>query len=594
MGKRRQQILTGYRGLNIWRTGQKLFWSYWRTEERKKATLLLGAIIILNLLSVYLLVLLNDWYNDFYNALQVYDYARFWPLIGYFALLAFIYIALAVYAIYLCQVLQINWRQRMTRECLSLWLKGKAYYHLERTASAQENTTALGTDNPDQRISEDVSLFAELSLSLFVGFLKALSTLIAFAVVLWHLSSNIALPFGGQEIYVPGYMLWVSMIYSIVGTYLAHRAGRRLISLSVNQQHYEADFRFAMMRARENAESIAFYGGEREERRGMDERFALAVKNFWGLMRQTKILNFYSNSYAQLAIIVPLLLAAPGYFSGVMALGGLMQTISAFGRVQDSMSYFVDSYASIANLAAVTRRLGGFAQHMEAASQTKGQVTWQEDATGNVTLEALTVSLPAGETLLQPMQAKFMAGQKIIVTGASGAGKSTLLRALAGLWPFAKGKVSLPQRHDLLFLPQRPYLPLGTLAKAVAYPDAPEGRETEIHEVLQAVGLGKLQNRLTEVADWSHILSLGEQQRVAFARILLRQPRWAFLDEATSALDEKAERELYALLCTRLPQLGLTSVAHREELRAFHERELHLDGAGGFTLKDLNLGRQGA
>ena len=563
---------------SVWRICRAIVRGYWFSEEKWKARGLLAVVIALNFVAVGMLVLINDWYNEFYNALQAYEYELFWPLVGKFAFLAFVHIAVAVYAIYLRQMLQIKWRTWLTDRYLARWMENRAYYKLE--------TLAEGTDNPDQRISEDIGQFVELTLTLSVGFLKQLTTLAAFAVVLWNLSGVLTVPVGSWEFHIYGYMLWFSLIYSILGTVGAHRVGRKLIGLNFEKQRFEADFRFSMMRVRENSESVAFYGGEAQEMRGFFERFARVIGNFRELMRQTKILNFYINGYAQLAIIVPLVMAAPRYFGGEMALGGLMQTISAFGKVQDALSYFVEAYGSIAEYAAVVRRLRGFTAHMEEVDAKESAVMLSKSS-GGLEVEELCVSLPDGTELLQGCSFSLAPGEALLVTGASGAGKSTLLRALAGLWPFAHGRAAFPANEKRLFLSQRPYLPLGTLARAVAYPLTAQGPREEMERALRLVGMGAFLPRLDETADWSHILSLGEQQRIAFARILLVRPAWAFLDEATSALDEAREQEMYEMLAHELPEMGIVSVGHRSTLREQHERELHLDGAGGFSTRVL-------
>ncbi|WP_314624228.1 ABC transporter ATP-binding protein/permease [uncultured Selenomonas sp.] len=551
---------------------------YWFSEEKWKARGLLAVVIALNFIAVGMLVMINDWYNEFYNALQAYAYELFWPLVGKFAVLAFLHIAVAVYAIYLRQMLQIKWRSWLTERYLSRWMAHRSYYKLE--------TLAEGTDNPDQRISEDIGQFVDLTLSLFVGFLKQLTTLAAFAVVLWNLSGVLTVPVGSWEFQIYGYMLWFSLIYSILGTVGAHRVGKKLIGLNFEKQRFEADFRFSMMRVRENSESVAFYGGEAQEVQGFKERFARVIGNFWELMRQTKILNFYINGYAQLAIIVPLIMAAPRYFGGEMALGGLMQTISAFGRVQDALSYFVEAYGTIAEYAAVVRRLSGFTAHMEEVEAKESAVA-SEASPGGFAAEGIFVALPDGTELLRDCSFSLAAGGSLLVTGVSGAGKSTLLRTLAGLWPFARGRAAFPKGGRRLFLSQRPYLPLGTLARAVSYPLTAEGPRSEMERALRLVGMESFLARLDEEADWSHILSLGEQQRIAFARILLVRPAWVFLDEATSALDEAREKELYEMLARELPEMGRVSVGHRSTLVAYHERELRLDGAGGFSTRLL-------
>ena len=438
----------------------QLFKGYWSSPEKWKARGLLASVIALNLIMVYLLVQINDWYRVFYDALQAYDRDSFWPLIGKFTGLAFLYIVIAVYAVYLRQMLTINWRTWMTEQYLSRWMRGQVYYRLQVLRS--------DTDNPDQRISEDINQFVSLTLTLLVGILKQLTTLGAFSVVLWNLSGAITVPVGTAEFTIYGYMFWLSLLYSGLGTYFVHLVGKKLIRLNFDQQRYEADFRFSMMRVRENSESIAFYRGEMAEGVGFKERFANVIKNYWGLMRRTKLLNFYVNGYGQLAIIFPLVMAAPRYYAGEMALGGLMQTLSAFGRVQDALSFFVDSYSSIAELAAVIQRLSGFTAHMEESARVTSDIVRSEGSDKALTLQKLSIDLPDGTVLLTACTLSLPAGSHVLVTGASGAGKSTLLRALAGIWPYGSGAINLPQGAKRLFLPQRPYLVLGSLRRALS------------------------------------------------------------------------------------------------------------------------------
>ena len=546
----------------------QLFKGYWSSPEKWKARGLLASVIALNLIMVYLLVQINDWYRVFYDALQAYDRDSFWPLIGKFTGLAFLYIVIAVYAVYLRQMLTINWRTWMTEQYLSRWMRGQVYYRLQVLRS--------DTDNPDQRISEDINQFVSLTLTLLVGILKQLTTLGAFSVVLWNLSGAITVPVGTAEFTIYGYMFWLSLLYSGLGTYFVHLVGKKLIRLNFDQQRYEADFRFSMMRVRENSESIAFYRGEMAEGVGFKERFANVIKNYWGLMRRTKLLNFYVNGYGQLAIIFPLVMAAPRYYAGEMALGGLMQTLSAFGRVQDALSFFVDSYSSIAELAAVIQRLSGFTAHMEESARVTSDIVRGEGSDKALTLQKLSIDLPDGTVLLTACTLSLPAGSHVLVTGASGAGKSTLLRALAGIWPYGSGAINLPQGAKRLFLPQRPYLVLGSLRRALSYPRTAAASDTELARILKLVGLEHFAVRLDDVDDWSRILSLGEQQRLAFARILLIRPDWIFLDEATSALDEPRERALYELLHQELPAASMISVGHRSTLFALHDTELHL------------------
>lgn len=559
----------------------RLFRGYWNSEHKWRARGLLAFVIGLNFFDVYLLVCINTWFNEFYNALQQYQEDLFWPLVGKFTGLAMLHIVIAVYAVYLRQMIQINWRTWLTEKYLGKWMKDQVYYRLQVLKS--------DTDNPDQRISEDIGQFVDLTIQLLIGFLKQLTTLGAFGVVLWNLSGAFTVPVGSHEFVIYGYMFWFSLVYSLLGTAGAHLAGRRLIGLNFDQQRLEADFRFAMMRARENSESIAFYRGERPEMLGFKERFAHVIKNYWQLMRQTKVLNFYVNGYAQLAVIVPLILASPKYFAGTMALGGLMQTITAFGRVQDALSYFVESYASLAQLAAVIRRLTTFTGHIDAAETIKQGVSRKLAESAELSLADLQVQLPNNRVLLRDCSLTLPQGAQVLVTGASGCGKSTLLRTMAGIWPYGKGKLTMLAGSRVLFLPQRPYLPLGTLRRALYYPLSASGSEANMREVLQKVGLQRFADRLDDIDDWSRILSLGEQQRLAFARILLVKPEWIFLDEATSALDEPREQEMYALIKRELPKASIVSVGHRSTLYAQHQMELHLEGNGNWQLRTLSV-----
>ena len=562
---------------NLFKGFWTLFKSYWSSEEKWKARGLLAFVIALNLAMVWFLVQINTWYNEFYNALQEYQAESFWPLVGQFTFLAFCYIIIAVYAIYLRQLLEIRWRTWMTKNYLNAWMTGQTYYHLQS-----------GTDNPDQRISEDINSFVSLTLQLIIGFLRQLTTLAAFSVVLWELSGEFKLNLGGTEIIIYGYMFWFSLIYSGVGTFLVHKVGRKLIGLEFDQQKYEADFRFSMMRVRENAESIAFYRGENSEMEGFTARFKNVIENFRRLMTKTKHLNFYINGYGQLAVIVPLILAAPRYFSKEIQLGGLMQTISAFGRVQDALSFFVDSYATIANLAAVINRLAGFTEHVKEVQSVKSNV--EKSVAPELTISDLNISLPTGRELLKKLSLSLENSKSLLVTGASGCGKSTLLRTLAGIWAFAQGKISLPQNSKIMFLPQKPYLPLGTLRRALVYPlaekDAPPNEK--LVETLKVVDLPNLTEKLDAVEDWSRILSIGEQQRLAFARVLLTAPDFIFLDEATSALDEPRELEMYQLLKEKLPAVTIVSVGHRSTLYQVHDTELKLDGTGNWTTRQIS------
>lgn len=549
-----------------------LFKGYWSSEEKWKARGLLAVVIAMNFAMVYLLVQLNSWYQVFWDSLQNYEIESFWPLIGQFSAIAFTYIVIAVYAVYLRQMLQIKWRTWMTNNYLRDWMGGQTYYRLQDAA-----------DNPDQRISEDIGQFVNLSLGLLIGFLKELTTLAAFGVVLWELSGSITI----AGLVIPGYMFWFSFVYSGIGTFLAHKVGRKLIGLNFDQQKYEADFRFSMMRVRENSESIAFYRGEAAELEGFNLKFVNVIKNYWQLMKKTKHLNFYVNGYAQLAVIVPYIMASPRYFAKEIQLGGLMQISSAFGRVQDALSFFVSSYDTLASLAAVINRLDGFTEHMDEARKVQSEVT---TATApELKISALNVALPTGRELLKKLSLQLQNSKSLLVTGSSGCGKSTLLRTLAGIWAYASGEISLPSNARVMFLPQKPYLPLGTLRRALIYPAAESDSPSDdkLKATLRLVELPALVDKLDAAEDWSRILSLGEQQRLAFARVLLSAPDYIFLDEATSALDEPREVEMYKLLREELPKVTIVSVGHRSTLFSLHDVELNLDGAGNYALRNI-------
>lgn len=557
------------------KTAWRLMKSYWKSKEKWRARGLLAGVIALSLGQVYMLVMLNQWNNVFYNALQERNFEVFWPLIGQFSLIAFGYIIMAVYAIYVKQILEIKWRTWMTSRYLDEWMHSQTYYRLQVLGGD-------GVDNPDQRISDDIGMFVNLTLSLFIGLLKQVSTLVAFVVILWQLSGALDIPVGDTVLSVPGYMVFVTLIYSVVGTWLAHKVGRSLIGLNYDQQRYEADFRFSMVRVRENSESIAFYGGEGPEMQNFQERFGMVIRNFWALMKRTKLLNFYVNGYAQLAVIVPILMSAPKYFSGDMQLGGFIQTLSAFGRVQDALSYFVEAYDTIAQYVAVIRRLGGFTGHMEAAENMQASFGFDSrDDINGLVLQDVQVELPDGRRLFEGLSLAVPAGKYLLVSGNSGCGKSTLLRALAGIWPYGCGNVSLPSGWRSMFLPQRPYLPLGSLRRAIYYPQpVPENESADLRELLERFGIGRLADRLDEVDDWSRILSLGEQQRLAFIRILLFRPDIVFLDESTSAMDEQREAEAYDILKELLPEMAVISVGHRSTLFKKHDKRLQLTGSG--------------
>ena len=544
--------------------------SYWQSEEKKKAFWLLTCIISLTLGIVFMLVQLNTWNNSFYSALQNYDAEKISSELIHFSWLAAIYIILAVYSYYLQQTLILHWRRWLTTRFIDIWLQNKTYYNLQMFGK--------DTDNPDQRISEDVRQFVEMTLGFAIGILKSLCTFISFVFILYQLSGPLSFSFMGKTWTIHGYMLWASLLYSVLGTYITHVVGRKLVKLNFIQQRYEADFRFSMIRLRESAESVAFYRGEAQEGRVFKNRFKLLLDNFWQLVNKQKQLVFLNSGYSQIAIIFPFVVAMNRYLAKEVSLGGLMQVASAFGRVQDSLSYFVDMYSSIAQWQAVVMRLTYFGRHMHEVSQQAEQFHVERFATSEaVSVEQMQVNLPDDTALLQDINFTLQPGRNVLIKGVSGSGKSTLLRALAGIWPFVTGKINLPKTEELMFIPQKPYIPLGSLREALLYLGKKPLSDEELLYLLDLCQIGYLRDKLDLVADWSHVLSVGEQQRLAFVRAHIQEPKWLFLDEATSALDEDTEAAMYALLAERLTQTTLVSIGHRSTLNKYHELMLVID-----------------
>ena len=548
-----------------------LAWPYWKSEQKWSAIGLLVAIVTLNLITVWINVRFNSWYKDFYDALQEYDWPGFWRQFAIFGGLALAFMVVNVYAAYLERILHIRWRRWLTGQFLRDWLDDQAYYRLQ--------LSQVTPDNPDQRISDDLNRFATISLGLSLGLLSAFVTLISFLSILWTVSGALTIPLGGgKSIDIPGYMVFAALIYAVAGTMLTLWIGRPLIKLNFDQQRYEADFRFSMVRLRENAENVAFYGGEARELDTFQTRFARVVRNWWGIIKRRKRLSWFTYGYDQLATVFPYLVAAPRYFAKTIKLGGLVQIAQAFRQVQESLSFIINSYTEIAEYQAVVQRLAGFRGRMDEIAEARAvaQPIKIERTGAGVAVETLDLDLPDGRPLRQDITLAAGPGKPLLITGPSGVGKSTVLRAIAGLWPFGRGHVRVADGHAL-FLPQRPYLPLGTLADALAYPcAAAELPREQLVEALHAVGLPQLSEQLDEEGNWAQRLSIGEQQRVAFARVFLARPEIVFLDEATSALDEAAEMSLYRLLREAPWRPTIVSIGHHGTLQRFHDTVVDL------------------
>ena len=551
----------------------RAFWAltkpYWVSDQRAKALTLLVTVVVLALAMVYMEVQFNYWNRDFYNTFENRDQAEFFRQLGKFGLLAVIWIVMAVYRLWFLQMLQIEWRTWLTDHFLKEWMQDQAHYRMQ--------LLDRGTDNPDQRIAEDLRIFVEYTSDLALGLLSAVVTLVSFVIILWSLSGPAQL----WGLNIPGYLVWTALIYATAGTLLTHYIGRKLIGLDFNKQRVEADFRFSLVRLRENSEGVALYRGEQEELGNLRHRFGAVIGNWWQLMRKRKQLNWFTSFYAQLAIIFPYIVVAPRFFAGTIPLGQIFQTASAFNQVQGSLSWFINAYVYFATWKATVDRLIGFRASIARVRAEADRLDGDRvDAPGKgIALDSLEIGLPQGTPLLAATSIELEPGEHVLLTGPSGSGKSTFFRSLAGIWPYWKGRIRLPRGARLLFLPQKPYLPLGPLKHAVSYPDeASRHPDEEVREALGAVGLAPLAQDLERSENWAQVLSGGEQQRLAFARALLNRPDWLFLDEATASLPEDAQDALYRLLKARLKNTTFVSIGHRESLAEHHVRRLAWQG----------------
>jgi vitamin B12/bleomycin/antimicrobial peptide transport system ATP-binding/permease protein len=538
---------------------------YWQSPDRFKAITLIIVVIILNLLMVGASVAANKWYNKFYDAIQNFDIKSFYHQLVIFGIIAFSNIAFGVLAYYFRKILEIRWRRWLTTYYMDKWFQGKSYY--------KTNFLSEISDNPDQRISEDTNSFIVLFLDLTLGFITSVVSLCSFSVILWTISGPLKFMLGSYHIVIPGYMLWAAILYAIVGTYITFKIGKPLIKLDYQQQAYAADFRFGLMHVREYSESIAFYNGEPQEKAELNKRFNNVVNNFVSIIyRQLKI-NIFGIGYAQLAIIFPFIVTAPRYFAKVIKLGDVMQIASAFGSVQDALSYFINAYTSLSGWRAVMDRLYGFQLAIENAEKLDGL---NIQTGGNyITLNKVAINLPNGNPLACDINFDLSSGDSLLIKGRSGSGKTTLLRTIAGLWHFAKGDIYQKTNLRSIFITQKPYLPISTLKNSICYPltdNLPD--DLSLRELMAKCSIAHLASRLHDYTDWGNTLSVGEQQRIAFCRILINKPDIIYLDEATSALDEETEELMYNLIKTALPKSVIVSVGHRSTVAKWHNQIL--------------------
>jgi vitamin B12/bleomycin/antimicrobial peptide transport system ATP-binding/permease protein len=552
---------------------------YWVSEDRWRAWGLLVLVIAMNMTMVAANVWFNRWQGIFFDAIQQYNYPVFKHSLLQFTVIALALILLGSYRTYFRQMLEFRWRQWLTTRYLNQWLGDDAYYRIERDRLA---------DNPDQRVSADLQGLASNTLNLSLGLLSTTVTLFSFIVILWNLSGSLAFHMFGTEISIPGYMVWVALIYAAIGSWITHKVNHPLVSINYQQQRVEADFRFSLIRIRENADQIALYQGEAAEEKSLQGVFGHIRDNWRLVMRFTRRLSIVVISYSQLAIVFPYIAAAPKYFSKSITFGVYQQVTSAFGTVSDSFSWFINNYDSLAEWRATVNRLREFhrvmkEQHLHESvvdGTAHGGINMHLTDTQVLDVKDLMLKRPDGQPIASIGSFRIAPKSRWLVRGPSGAGKSTLLRALAGLWPFGEGTIEAPAGAKLLFIPQRSYLPIGTLKGALCYPSLDDAFSDEAcREVLTACRLPELGARLTESAHWERTLSPGEQQRVAAARALLQKPDFLFLDEATSALDPDNEAAIYTALNERLVDSAIVSVAHRKTLEAFHDQTLHVERA---------------
>ncbi|MCA1456275.1 ABC transporter ATP-binding protein/permease [Bradyrhizobium sp. BRP22] len=556
---------------------------YFNSEDKWAGRGLLAAVIAIELALVANDVLLNQWRNRFYNALQDHNWDAFVRELIVFCVLATVLTGLSIYQLYLNQWLQIRWRRWMTSKYLGEWLHDANHYRMQLQGDA--------ADNPDQRISDDVKMFVSQTLGLGIGLLSSVVTLASFVVILWGLSAAAPLHLFGSDLSFPGYLVWGALVYAIFGTALTQWIGSPLVRLDFDQQRLEADFRFNLVRVRENSEQIALLKGDRAEREQLSTRFSRVVSNWYGIMSRTKRLTAFTQSYSQTAVVFPIILTAPAYFASKIQLGTVIQTLEAFGKVQDALSFFISVYRTLAEWRAVVARLDGFERSIAEAERIAADPTAVRAApaaSDAIDLQQLLVELPNGAPLVSATDLKLRPGERTLVTGPSGAGKSTLFRAVAGIWPFGSGSIVIPEQASLMMLPQKPYFPIGSLHAAIVYPaEAEKFSADRVREVLAQIGLPQLASRLEEEGHWNRMLSLGEQQRLGLARALLHAPDYLFLDEATASLDEPSEAALYRLLMEQLPATTIVSIGHRSTLEEFHQRNIALVRDGDrFALRE--------
>lgn len=545
---------------------------YWNSEEKWSAYALFGLTVVLSVITVRLGLALNDFSKDFYNAISSYNKAGLITALTHFVVIVSLLIISTGGSYYFNTLLNTRWRRWLTGNYLSKWLNSHAHYRMQLSQQR--------VDNPDQRISEDLEALPELSLNIFFIFFQSILTLAMFGTLLWQLTKTFPLPIESAHISFYGYIFWSAIAYGLLGTWIIRWIGKKLSHFDYQQQLFSANFRYSLIRLRETSEQVAFYNGEAAEKKRFMHQFSYIFSNTLNILSLRMRLAFFSTGFNNVALILGIILAIPLYLQKKMPLGGMMQISGAFGHVVNAFTSLVNSYALFAAWRAVILRLTELNQSIDQATHLTTQIEITQQEQDHLVATQLTINLPSGEPLIEKLQLSFQSGERILITGTSGSGKSTLLRAIAGLWPYGSGQIHLPKDHTLLFLPQKPYLPIGSIKEILLFPTNTVKTDDELVAILEYCGLQKLQSQLHEQKHWAQVLSLGEQQLLAFAQALLQQPNIIFLDEATSALDEKMEAVIYTRLRESLPKTTIISVGHRYSLHPLHEKILVLSQEG--------------
>ena len=564
--------------------GTLTFWPFGPISARERwiAFVLLGIIILINLAQVGISVRLNQWNREWFDAIQGKNAAEFWRLLlQVWVGIVFILIISNIIEFVLVSIFKIRWRAWMTARLTARWLDKGTHYRLQ---------FGDAVDNPDQRIQEDVNKYVQTTYSLTIAMISQISSLVSFAVILWGLSTQLTIP--GTETKLPGMLFWIALVYAGIGTWITHLIGRRLIGLNFRQEQFEANFRYMLSRLREFNEPVALLKGEKAEKARLAERFRYVITNFMDIVGVQKWLSAFTQFYGSANSVIPIVITAPFYFVGQITLGVLTQTAGAFARVDAALAFFIDRYSTLADFKAVVDRLTSFEQSINVALESRAEtrIAQSVKAGEDITIRSLSLALPNGQPMLSAGDLTFRAGERTLLTGQSGSGKSTLFRAIAGIWPFGEGEIEKPDGRAIMLLPQRPYIPIGSLRDAVTYPAGVGAYSEEaIRSALALVHLAPHAARLDEETNWSQTLSGGEQQRLAIARAILAKPAWLLLDEATSALDEGLEAAVYAAIRSALPETTIISIGHRSSLLAIHDRRIDLqrNSAGVFSPQDV-------